>query len=37
MEHLGVSEKMLEWRLNATGARKRVQRARGVGFARTRP
>jgi Zn-dependent peptidase ImmA (M78 family) len=33
MEHFGVSEQMLEWRLNATGARKRVQRARSMRFA----
>jgi hypothetical protein len=37
MEHFGVSEKMLDWRLNATGARKRVQRAKGMTFARSRP
>lgn len=28
--HLGVSEQMLTWRLNMTGARLRVQRARAV-------
>jgi Zn-dependent peptidase ImmA (M78 family) len=34
MDHFGVSEKMLQWRLNASGARVRVQRARSMRFAR---
>lgn len=30
LDHFGVSEQMLTWRLNMSGARRRVQRARAM-------